>query len=264
VSEKRFARAFGPVADEYERGRPGYPAAALDLLTTELGLGGDSVVVDLAAGTGKLTRDLIPRFGRVIAVEPLEPMLDQLRHRAPAAEPLAGTAEGIPLPDASADAVLAAQSFHWFDGERALTEIARVLRPRGGLGLLWNTTPWEARVGPWFSALDDALETRRVDLSTLHRHASGRWRRAFDGEHRFEPLSRQDLENRALLLREDFVAGLASRSYVAVMDRGDRDELLAQVTAMLDRDDAPLEGDRVIVPMGTEVYWTRLREAGGG
>jgi ubiquinone/menaquinone biosynthesis C-methylase UbiE len=264
VSEERFARAFGPVADEYERGRPGYPAAALDLLASELGLGGDSVVVDLAAGTGKLTRDLIPRFGRVIAVEPLEPMLAQLRLRAPAAEPLAGTAEEILLPDASADAVFAAQAFHWFDGERALREIARVLRPAGGLGLLWNTTPWEARVGPWFSALDDALQARRVDLSTLHRHASGRWRRAFDGDHSFEPLSRRDVENRVLLSGEDFVAGLASRSYIAVLDPGDRDELLAHVDSMLDRDDAPLEGGRVIVPMGTEVYWTRLREAGVG
>jgi len=264
MSAERFARAFGPVADEYERGRPGYPAAALDLLAAELRLGPDSVVVDLAAGTGKLTRDLAPRFGRVIAVEPLEPMLSELRLRAPAVEALAGTAEEIPLPDASADAVFAAQAFHWFDGERALAEIARVLRPRGGLGLLWNTTPWEAREGPWYSALDDALETRRVDLSTLHRHASGRWRGAFDGAHQFEPLSLRKVENRIRVSREDFVAGLASRSYVAVMNPGDRDELLAHVAAMLDRDDAPLDGDRVLVPMGTEVFWTRLAEASGG
>ena len=264
MSGERFARAFGPVADEYERGRPGYPAAALDLITAELGLGRDSVVIDLAAGTGKLTRDLVLRFRRVIAVEPLEPMLNELRLRAPASEPLAGTAEAIPLPDASADAVFSAQAFHWFDGERALAEIARVLRPHGGLALLWNTTPWEAREGPWFSALDDALEARRVDLSTLHRHASGRWRRAFDGDHPFEPLSLREVENPVLVSRQDFVAGLASRSYVAVMEPGDRDELLAHVAAMLDRDDAPLEGACVLVPMLTEVFWTRLAEAGGG
>jgi SAM-dependent methyltransferase len=262
------ARSFDAWAGEYDRFRPGYPEELFVTIAGRLELPERPLVVDLGAGTGRASLAMAEMGWRVTAVEPGKPMLDVLRGSAANAGLLISTvqasAEATGLDPASADLVTAAQSFHWFDGERALTEIARVLRPRGGLGLLWNTTPWEARVGPWFSALDDALETRRVDLSTLHRHASGRWRRAFDGEHRFEPLSRQDLENRALLLREDFVAGLASRSYVAVMDRGDRDELLAQVTAMLDRDDAPLEGDRVIVPMGTEVYWTRLREAGGG
>jgi ubiquinone/menaquinone biosynthesis C-methylase UbiE len=99
------------------------------------------VVVDLAAGTGKLTADLTRRFDPVIAIEPLAEMREHLARTAEAAEALDGTAVCMPVPDASADGVFVAQAFHWFNGLRALDEITRVLRSGGGLGLLWNTTP---------------------------------------------------------------------------------------------------------------------------
>ena len=156
--DAQFGTAFGAVARDYERGRPGYPPEAIDAITRGLHLERGSVVVDLAAGTGKLTRELIERFHRVIAIEPLVEMRARLARTTPRAEALEGTAEHLPLPDASANAVLVAQAFHWFDGRRALGEIARVLRPGGGLGLLWNTTPWERREGAWFGLLDDLLE----------------------------------------------------------------------------------------------------------
>jgi ubiquinone/menaquinone biosynthesis C-methylase UbiE len=260
LSDGRFASAFGVAAEEYERGRPGYPPAAIDAIAKALELGPRSVVVDLAAGTGKLTRDLVGRFGRVVAVEPLTEMRDRLQRRVPGAEALDGAAERIPLADDSVDAVLVAQAFHWFDGRRALDEIARILRPGGGLALLWNTTPWELRETPWFALLDALLEDRRVELATLRRNASGVWRRAFDGERRFQPLVEATFDNPRRMTIDEFLDGFASRSYVAVLAEEDRAALLADVRDLLDRDDAPVEGGEVIVPMRAAAHWTRLTE----
>jgi SAM-dependent methyltransferase len=253
------AAAFRGVAAEYERGRPGYPTAAIDHLSRELGLGERSRVVDLAAGTGKLTRDLAPRFEKVIAVEPLDEMRSVIERSFPAVEVVKGSAEEIPLADGSADAVFVAQAFHWFDGPRALGEISRVLRPGGGLALIWNSTPWENRDGPWFSALDDVLERSRADLSTLRRHGSGEWMRAFEGDRLFQPLASAEFENAHRASRADFLAALASRSYVASMAEAERDELLAEVERLLDRPDAPRKGDEVVMALRAYVFWTRRR-----
>jgi ubiquinone/menaquinone biosynthesis C-methylase UbiE len=259
MSDEQFATAFSSAAQDYERGRPGYPADAIDALIRELRLERRSVVVDLAAGTGKLTRDLTERFDRVIAIEPLAEMREQLARTTPAAEALDGTAERMRLPDASANAVLVGQAFHWFDGRRALAEIARVLEPGGGLGLLWNTTPWERREGVWFSLLDDLLEHSRADLSVMRRHGTGRWREAFDDERRFRPLSQATFANTQRISRDEFLASLASRSYVARLDPKSRRELMREVAGLLEQAEAPIDAGRVVVPMHTAVYWTQLR-----
>jgi len=128
------ARSFDRAAVEYEQARPGYPEGVLDLLPLEA----NATVLDLGAGTGKLTRVLTSRYARVIAVEPLDGMRAILERVVPAAESLAGTAEAIPLPAASVDAVFAAQAFHWFANDDAIAEIARVLRPAGVLCVIWN------------------------------------------------------------------------------------------------------------------------------
>jgi len=128
------ARSFELAAEEYEATRPSYPDEVLDLLP----VANDAVVLDLGAGTGKLTRVLARRYARVTAVEPLDGMRGILERVVPGVEALAGSAEQIPLGDASVDAVFAAQAFHWFDHERAVAEIGRVLRPGGILALVWN------------------------------------------------------------------------------------------------------------------------------
>jgi SAM-dependent methyltransferase len=128
------ARSFDRAAEEYERARPGYPSTVLDALP----LGEDAEVLDVGAGTGKLTRLLTQRYRRVIAVEPLDGMRVILERVVPAAESLAGSAEAIPLPDASVDGVFAGQAFHWFASGEAVAEFARVLRPGGVLALVWN------------------------------------------------------------------------------------------------------------------------------
>jgi SAM-dependent methyltransferase len=258
VSDEQFATAFDDAAQEYERGRPGYPSAAIDSLTRELDLNHQSVVVDLAAGTGKLSRDLTRRFHEVIAIEPLAGMREQLARAVPAARALEGSAERIPLADASADAVFVAQAFHWFDGRRALDEIARVLKPGGGLALLWNTTPWERREGRWFSRLDDLVEGSRADLSVMRRHRSGKWREAFDRERRFEPLRTATYNNPQRVTPDELLANLASRSYIARLDPAARQELLREVSDLLAQPGVPIEAGRVVVPMQTDVHWASM------
>jgi SAM-dependent methyltransferase len=141
VSER--ARSFETVAAEYERWRPDYPEHALRWAADELGLQEGARVVDVGAGTGKLTRGLVALGLDVVAVEPGGPMLEQLRAAVPAAEALEGPAESIPLADGNVAAAFAGQAFHWFDRERAVPELHRVVRPRGGLALLWNW--WDER-----------------------------------------------------------------------------------------------------------------------
>jgi ubiquinone/menaquinone biosynthesis C-methylase UbiE len=132
------ARPFEQVAALYERVRPTYPDEAVDWVLDRLGIDTASTVLDLGAGTGKLTRMLVDRAAHVIAVEPGPEMLAQLRRAVPRAEAILGAAEAIPLPDDTVDAVVCGQSFHWFRTDEAVPEIRRVLRRGRGLGLIWN------------------------------------------------------------------------------------------------------------------------------
>src|ERR1700759_1638450 len=127
--------SFGSAAAAYERGRPSYPPEAIDWLLPV----GARQVLDLGAGTGKLTTRLVERGLDVVAVDPIQDMLEVLRTSLPETRALLGTAEEIPLEDNSVDVVLVAQAWHWVDPERAIPEVARVLRPGGRLGLVWNT-----------------------------------------------------------------------------------------------------------------------------
>ncbi|MFN8100933.1 MAG: class I SAM-dependent methyltransferase [Mycobacterium sp.] len=133
MSERSLS--FGAQAAAYERGRPSYPPDAIDWLLPA----GTRDVLDLGAGTGKLTTRLVERGLNVVAVDPIAEMLEVLSTALPSTPALLGTAEEIPLPDNSVDAVLVAQAWHWVDPERAIPEVARVLRPGGRLGLVWNT-----------------------------------------------------------------------------------------------------------------------------
>jgi SAM-dependent methyltransferase len=137
VTRARHDRSvsFGSQAAAYERGRPSYPPEAIDWLLPS----GARDVLDLGAGTGKLTTRLVERGLDVVAVDPIAEMLEVLRTALPQTPALLGTAEQIPLSDNSVDAVLVAQAWHWFDPERATREVTRVLRPGGRLGLVWNT-----------------------------------------------------------------------------------------------------------------------------
>ena len=137
------SRSFEAAAADYERHRPEYPEEALRWAAGRLALEEHARVLDVGAGTGKLTRGLVVLGFETVAVEPGAAMLAQLRSAVPEADALEGPAEAIPLPDASVDAAFSAQAFHWFDPERALPELYRVIRPGGGLALIWNW--WDER-----------------------------------------------------------------------------------------------------------------------
>lgn len=248
---RRLGESFDRVPAEYERGRPGWPERAVELAARELGLGEGATVLDLAAGTGKLTRVLVRRFARVLAVEPLDGMRAVLQEVVAAAEAFAGSAEALPLPNASVDAVFCAEAFHWFDGERSLPEIARVLRPPGGLILMWNEP-----AGPFEPPLPAAAAARLRELrntrkAPAERHDTGLWRAAFASSP-FETLRERAVEHEHVLDREGVVAQFASQSYVASLSDADRERELELLRAAL-------AGDRYRRTYRAELHWTRLR-----
>jgi ubiquinone/menaquinone biosynthesis C-methylase UbiE len=242
------ARAYDSTAEIYEQARPGWPMAAVEHVARELELEPTATILDLGAGTGKLTRVLAERFDRVVAVEPLDGMRRVLESVVPAAEALAGEAEAIPLPNASVDAVFSADAFHWFDGERALAEIARVLRPRGGLVLLWNVTdkPTEPSIG----AAGELVNKLGSPERQVRRYDSGEWREPF-ADSLFEELREARFDNPQVVDREGMVAYLASMSWIAVLPDRERTDLLGQVRGLLD-------AETYTRFWRTEVNWTRL------
>jgi SAM-dependent methyltransferase len=217
------AQGFNRAADVYERVRPGYPREALDWLVLELDLRAGRTVVDLAAGTGKLTRLLVATGARVIAVEPADGMLAVLRSEVPEAEAITGTAEQIPLPDASADALLVAQAFHWFANDRALAEIHRVLRPGGTFALVWNRRDLTA---PAHAALESAMAPWKGDTP---RHRDGDWRLAMESTPLFEPLGDHELPNDQELAPGGLAERAASTSFIAALPEDTRREALAEL-----------------------------------
>jgi SAM-dependent methyltransferase len=223
VVHRIAAKGFSEGAAAYERGRPGYPKAAIDWLDERLGLGSGADVVDLAAGTGKLSSALRAAGAEVVAVEPLEAMRALIESPIRAAE---GTAESIPLPDGSADAVTVAQAFHWFDGERALAEIHRVLRPGGHLALLWNVRLMD---DPGQAAVEELIAPYTGEIP---RHRSGEWRGPIDASEKFGPLEERSFPNEQHLDADGLADRVASTSAIAALEAGERGRLLEKVRAL--------------------------------
>jgi SAM-dependent methyltransferase len=217
------ATGFDTVASAYEAGRPGYPPAAVELLVARLGVGPGRRLVDVGAGTGKLTRELLTRQAHVVAVEPTEGMRAQLARTVPSdrLEIRAGTAEALPLADGSVDAATVAQAWHWFDGGAALSELHRVLRPDGWLGVVFNrrdlTTPVQA-------AIDDLLLPHRGDTPSWAHHD---WDQDLRDTALFADQGTTAFPWSQHLSLDGLVARVASISFVSRLDERTRGRVLA-------------------------------------
>lgn len=216
-------RGFETAGERYERGRPDYPALAIDRLMALLQLTAGDRILDVGAGTGKLTRPLLERGLFVIAVEPVAGMRSTLKRTAPAADVRAGQAEALPLEAGEVDGVLAGQAFHWFANREALLEFARVLRPGGHLGLIWNRRDLDQ---PLQAAIHRVIAPHR---DTAPAQASDAWRAAFTPEAPFA-LELEDTFAHAQSFDADgLVDRVLSISFIAALARAEQRSIEARV-----------------------------------
>jgi SAM-dependent methyltransferase len=231
------ARSFETVAADYERHRPEYPEEALRWAAEQTGLERGARVLDIGAGTGKLTRGLVALGFEMIAVEPGAPMLRQLEKAVPEAEAVQGAAESIPLPDAGVEAAFAGQAYHWFDRERALPELHRVIGQGGGLALLWNW--WDER---------DPLQSELGGLVGYAGHGPYR-DEELPAPPLFQELGRTVVESVEESTPDALVGYLATASSYLTMDAGERERQLAEVRAVASR-----YGESFPLPRHTYVF----------
>ena len=234
----------------YEEGRPDYPDDAVACLATKLDLRLGTSVLDLAAGTGKLTRQLAPLGVALTAVEPSESMRAELTRQVPGVPVLDGSAECIPLAAEAVDSVVVAQAFHWFDASKALAEISRVLRPGGGLGLVWNerdeTVDWVHKLSLAMKWPDYQPYAVGMDFRPVLDHSG-----LFGDVERHQFHFQQILDRRRLLLRVE------STSYITALPLPERDHLMGPVRELVSKLTEPIH-----LPYITDLYICRLAERG--
>jgi SAM-dependent methyltransferase len=244
-------QGFGRGAGTYVRGRPEFPAATLDWLRSDLGLTAGKTVIDLGAGTGKFTRRLLETGATVIAVEPVDAMREHLARDLHPVTALAGSAQHMPLPNACADAIVCAQAFHWFACAASLTEIHRVLRPGGVLGLIWNVRDQSV---DWVAQLTRIMQPHEGDAP---RYDHGEWRRVFPAAG-FGPLHERAFAHAHIGSPEQVIVDrVASVSFIAALDDPSRARVLAQVRQLIAATPQLAGHATVTLPYITRAYWCR-------
>lgn len=228
----------------YNSARPSYPVAAIDYFVAALRLDHSSRALDLGAGTGIFSRQILPFVGKLTAVDPSASMRETMKAESADIEVLDGSDVSIPLADASIDVVFVAQAFHWFDAPRALVEIHRVLRFAGGLGLIWNERDESVR---WVRELNRAMH-----WDTQQPYEVGRDFSAAIAAGPFSSIERVRFTHEQTLTREGLYQRVLTTSYISIMDQRSRDQLMNDVKKVVERLSEPLA-----VPYVTDVYSAR-------
>ncbi|MGA3158314.1 MAG: methyltransferase domain-containing protein [Steroidobacteraceae bacterium] len=245
------ATGFGREAQRYARSRPDYPEALLAWLADPLGVVPGATALDLGAGTGKFTRLLVRAGATVIAIEPVAQMREQLAATLAGVATLAATAQAMPLANASIDAVVCAQAFHWFANPASLAEIHRVLQPGGRLGLIWNVRDESV---DWVHEITRLITPHEGDLPRYH---NGAWRRAF-GDGLF---SEPELSIYPYVHAGDpeavIIERFASVSFIAAMNEADKNRMLDQLRTLVTNHPALRGRSRVEFPYQTHAYCCR-------
>jgi SAM-dependent methyltransferase len=242
------AKGFARQAQAYARGRPEYPAVLDQWLRDELKLDETRTVVDLGAGTGKFTRRLLATGANIIAVEPVQEMLAQLTRAVPSVAARSGTAEEIPVNDSAVDAVVCAQSFHWFATNAALKEIQRVLRPGGSLGLIWNVRDESV---DWAAAMTAIMAPYEGDAP---RYGSGEWRKLFPFAG-FGPLREKRFPNgHTGPPQQVIVDRVLSTSFIAALERPQQHIVAARLRDLIATNLSLNGRDAVTVPYETVAF----------
>lgn len=240
-------------ADLYERARPAYAPSAVAFAVEELGVRHGSRVVDLAAGTGKLTRQLVDTGADLLAVEPLEGMRGAFTRVLPGVPVVEGYAEVLPLPGNSIDAVFAGQAWHWFDSAKALAEVTRVVIPGGGLALLWND--YDTRVS-WVRQYAAIRRSAFAETLSLH---FGDWKQAFTERDDWTRVVREVFRHTTRVSRQGVVERMLSSSAVAVQSSIARDGVASRIQTLLDQNEETRDRDKIEIPYQTQVFVTRYQ-----
>ena len=232
------AAGFSDPAD-YEAARPSYPEEAVEFIARQIGIGPDRRVCDLAAGTGKFTRLLAPLGADLVAAEPVPGMRATFRSVLPDTPLLAGTAEAMPFRDGVLDAVTVAQAWHWFDHDRAAAEMARVVRPGGGVAMVWNARD---RSVPWVDEVWTIMD--RVEKRAPWRQHEN-WRSSARQLPGFEPMETAEFFHAQTVTPEGVVQRVASVSHVAVLQEAERAAVLEEVRTLVATNEATRGRDTV-------------------
>ncbi len=245
---EQMSTSFGRAAATYEAGRPEYPAAAVQWMLAPVATRTPLRVADVGAGTGKLTRAVLALAADVVAVDPDAAMLDQLRAGLPDVRTVEGQAERMPLPDASIDAVVLGQAWHWVDPEAGSREIGRVLAPGGVLGLVWNIRDENV---PWVARLTEIM------------HGSNAEQLIADGGPRvaepFETLERREWTWTRRMSPEAALDMVRSRSYVITAEPAERARIEREVAEHVAQHPSPEADGSIDMPYVTHAFRTVLR-----